>query len=98
MAKINNVHGSLNIQEAIKMATGMSDKTRNGLIDAISEDMYFTLCRLGIITEGATIDKDNNRKAVWKLTDRAQLFSRIETSEYSKDILNIAQSLAKIGY
>lgn len=98
MAEINSAYGSLSIQEAIELASGMGTKTRKGLIETISEEMYFTLCRLGIITEGATIDGENNRIAVWKLTDRAQLFSRIENPECSKDRLNIAQSLTKIGY
>lgn len=98
MAVTNSTYKSLTIQEAIKFASEMETKTRKALIDKISKEMYYKLCRLGIITEGATVDLKNNRIAVWKFTDRAKLFDRIENPVHSIDRLNIAKSLTKIGY
>lgn len=98
MTAINSTYKSLTIQEAIKFASEMETKTRAGLIKIISEEMYYKLCRLGIITEGATIDGNNNRIAVWKLTNRANLFNRLENPKHSTDRLNVAKSLTNIGY
>lgn len=88
----------MNIQKAIELALNMESKTRLGLIELISEEMYYKLCRLGMITEGATIDGNNNRVAVWKLTDRANLFNRLDNPDRSIDRLNVAKSLTNIGY
>lgn len=98
MAEINSAYKSLSIQEAIKFASEMATKTRAGLIVKISEEMYYKLCRLGIITEGATVDENNNRIPVYKLTDRAELFDRIINPRRTTDRLNIAKSLTNIGY
>lgn len=98
MTEINSTYKSMTIQKAIEIASNMESKTRPGLIDLISEEMYYKLCRLGMITEGATIDGNNNRIAVWKLTDRANLFNRLDNPDRSIDRLNVAKSLTNIGY
>lgn len=98
MTEINSTYKSMNIQKAIELALNMESKTRLGLIELISEEMYYKLCRLGMITEGATIDGNNNRVAVWKLTDRANLFNRLDNPDRSIDRLNVAKSLTNIGY
>lgn len=98
MTVINSTYKLLTIKKAIELASQMEFKTRSGLIEEISEEMYYKLCRLGIITEGATIDGNNNRIAVWKFTDRANLFNKLQNPGCSIDRLSVAKSLTNIGY
>jgi hypothetical protein len=89
----------LTIQQSIRLAKDVSPPlTRTNLVSAISEKMYLTLCRLGILTEGATVDDNNNRVAVAKWTDRANLFDAVLTPPPSPERERIANALMSIGF
>lgn len=75
----------LSISQSLKIAAEMTDKKRKNLVEKISENNYLRLCRLGYITEGATIDDRNNRVPVWRLTDRADIFLK------EPDVQNVPQ-------
>ena len=61
----------LTIREALEITSKTTDNTRDGLIELIGKNMFDTLCQLGYITEGATINlKEKKRIAVWKRTDQ----------------------------
>ena len=69
MEKIQN----LTIEQAIEVANEVrkSDPTREKLIETIGPEMFSSLCRLGMISEGATVDEFYRRKPVWKFAERA---------------------------
>ena len=64
---------NLTIEQAIEEASKISVKkrTKDNLIDKIGKPMYIKLCRLSMISEGATVDENNQRKPVWKFVERA---------------------------
>lgn len=75
----------------------METKTRVGLMEKISEEMYYKLCRLGIITEGATVDNKRNRIAVWKFTERAVVHYKIQDPNFTIDELNNKSPLTTVS-
>ena len=67
---------NLTIEQAIEVANEVrkSDPTREKLIKEIGPEMFSTLCRLRMISEGATVDENSRRKPVWKFAERAYYF------------------------
>lgn len=96
MAHTDIKNTALSIEQTVAIAKSIKNKTRAELIDRISAPNYYRLCRLGIITEGATIDHSQNRIAVWKFTNRASIYTSSQTEEYQIDELNTAQILVNM--
>lgn len=92
-----NTNISLSIQQSVNIAVSLASKTRADLISKISAPNYYRLCRLGIITEGATTDAKNNRIAVWKLTQRAFSYPGLTQTQISVDESNTAQALVDLA-
>ena len=87
----------LTIRDALKIASDpKTDKTRAGLVKLIGEDLFDSLCRLGYITQGATIDlKKGERVAVWKRTDRPNPYDILDDEIPQKRLPGI-ENLAHI--
>lgn len=96
MAEKDVQHRVLSIEQAIKIALQSPTRNRVDLMKKISAPNYYTLCRLGIITEGATVDEHNNRIAVWRPTLRAKLFQKPTLESYTKSEQSTADLLVKI--
>lgn len=97
MTHIDTPNVSMTIQQSVNIAVSLASKTRAELISKISAQNYYRLCRLGIITEGATIDTKNNRIAVWKLTQRAFSYPGLASPKLSTDESNTAQALIDLS-
>jgi hypothetical protein len=77
---------NMTIQRALQIAREMGNKgTVYGLISQIGNEMYDKLRTLGYIFQGATIDKDNKRVPVWKLTNKLDLFEEIKREPTLKE-------------
>ena len=75
----------LTIRDALKIASETTDKTRAGLVKLIGEEMLDRLCRLGYITQGATIDFEKKKRiAVWKRTDQTNPYDILDNMEPQK--------------
>jgi hypothetical protein len=80
----------LTVKDALQIVSQTTDDTRSGLIGLIGKAMYEMLCRLGYITEGATIDtKRKVRKAVWKRTEKPNPYDILDASKPVKEIYGI---------
>lgn len=96
MANKRTTRSNLSLRQSIKIAAEMKEKTRKELISKISEFNYLRLCRLGFITEGATIDSRDNRVAVWKLTSRADIYEADTNAEIPYYIKQRASAIIDI--
>ena len=84
----------LTIREALKIASETTDKTRDGLVELIGEEMLDRLCRLGYITQGATIDfKEKRRIAVWKRTDQPNPYDVLDNKESKRKLSGVENLL-----
>ena len=84
----------LTIREALKITSETTDKTRAGLVKLIGEEMLHKLCRLGYVTQGATIDiKERKRIAVWKRTEQPNPYDILDNEEPQKRLLGVENLL-----
>ena len=99
MGEIIN-YSNITFEEALKIISEKMNGrgTRVELINAIGAEMYNKLCVLGFITQGATIDVNNNfeRIRVWKLTKISNLFEEMRRKPTEEE-KRMGTILAHIG-
>ena len=78
-------------EKTLQQALEIISRNRHGRRDVLNADVgsdnYKTLCILGFITDGTTIDpvtKDCIR--VWEITNRPNLFAKIKREPSEKEI------------
>ena len=80
----------LTIRTALKITSETTDRTRAGLVNLIGEEMLDKLCRLGYISQGATIDFEKRKRiAVWKRTDKPNPYDILDNIEPQKKLYGV---------